>query len=95
MRRPQPLGYSRYRIALEEAGISPLDIDERFRFEGEADFFPAVDVHLLTHGRVEKQRFVPTLAFPPWKRVYGFRTDQRVEEVLRQSAGPGSRPRMM
>ena len=62
------------------------EIDEQFRFEGEADFFPAGDLYLLTHGTLERQRFVPTLAIPPWKRVYGFRTDVRVEAVCDLSA---------
>ena len=71
-----------YARALSAAGIPTATIDERFRFEGEADFFPAGDVYLLTHGPLERQRFVPALAFPPWKRVYGFRTDVRVEPIL-------------
>jgi len=71
-----------YERVLADAGIRTLDVDERFRFEGEADFFPAGDVFLLTHGGVVEQRFVPALAFPPWKRVYGFRTDVGVEEIL-------------
>jgi hypothetical protein len=29
-----------------------------------------------------------TLAFPPWKRIYGFRTDARVEEVLAPLVAP-------
>ena len=37
---------------------------------------------LLTHGRLEKQRFVPTWGLPPWKRVYGFRTDAGVAPLL-------------
>ncbi|MFP8881455.1 MAG: arginine deiminase-related protein [Myxococcota bacterium] len=78
---------AQYRIALAEAGIAPLEIDERLRFEGEADFFPAGDIHLLTHGRVEKQRFVPTWGIPPWKRVYGFRTDVDAEPALQQAIG--------
>ena len=71
-----------YKRVLAAAGIRTTDVDERFRFEGEADFFPAGDVHLLTHGGLERQRFVPTLAFPPWKRIYGFRTDVGVEDLL-------------
>jgi N-dimethylarginine dimethylaminohydrolase len=43
----------------------------------EADFFPAGDRYILTHGRIERQRFVPAVGWPPWKRVYGFRTDRR------------------
>jgi len=70
------------RALLEREGFRVAEIDEKYRFEGEADFFPAGDVYLLTHGRLERQRFVPTLSMPPWKRVYGFRTDVRVEEQL-------------
>jgi N-dimethylarginine dimethylaminohydrolase len=78
---------SAYARALAAAGIPSFDIDRRFRFEGEADFFPVGDRYLLTHGRVEKQRFVPALAIPPWKRVYGFRTDIGVEPLLQEIVG--------
>lgn len=44
-------------------------------FEGEADFFPWGEKYIFTYGRLEKQRFVPRWGFPPWKRVYGFRSD--------------------
>ena len=77
-----------YRSVLEAAGIPCSEIDLGYRFEGEADFFPAGDAYLLTHGRVLRQRFVPALAIPPWKRVYGFRTDAGVEPVLREIVGP-------
>jgi N-dimethylarginine dimethylaminohydrolase len=77
-----------YRRVLERAGFRVAEIDPAFRFEGEADFFPVGDVHLLTHGRVEKQRFVPALGFPPWKRVYGFRTDIRVRQVIEPCVSP-------
>jgi N-dimethylarginine dimethylaminohydrolase len=77
-----------YRRVLEALGIRCSEIDPTLRFEGEADFFPAGDRMLLTHGRVERQRFVPALAFPPWRRVYGFRTDARVEPVLQKIVGP-------
>jgi len=71
-----------YERVLAAAGIRTARIDEAFRFEGEADFFPAGGRYLFTHGRVERQRFVPALAFPPWRRVYGFRTDARVSGIL-------------
>jgi N-dimethylarginine dimethylaminohydrolase len=77
-----------YRAALAETGFRCVEIDERYRFEGEADFFPAGDCHLLTHGTVERQRFVPTFGIPPWKRVYGFRTDARVERILAPMVAP-------
>lgn len=78
-----------YEKALASLGFRLARIDDALRFEGEADFFPVGDTYLLTHGRLEQQRFVPALAFPPWKRVYGFRTDARVEAVL----GPVVAPR--
>jgi len=78
-----------YRRALEGAGIPCSELGPTLRFEGEADFFPAGDLVLLTHGRVLRQRFVPALAIPPWKRVYGFRTDLRVEPLLQEIVGPG------
>ncbi len=71
-----------YRKLLEPMGVPLDEIDESLRFEGEADFFPAGDHFLLTCGRLEKQRFVPRWGFPPWTRVYGFRTDARVEPLL-------------
>jgi N-dimethylarginine dimethylaminohydrolase len=77
-----------YRATLAEAGFATAEIDARYRFEGEADFFPAGDVYLLTHGRIERQRFVPTLGIPPWKRVYGFRTNVAVEQVLSPLVAP-------
>ena len=77
-----------YRRVLEAAGVPCFEINPAYRFEGEADFFPAGDLMLLTHGRVERQRFVPALAIPPWRRVYGFRTDARAEPILRQIVGP-------
>ena len=77
-----------YRRVLETEGFFVSEIDEHLRFEGEADFFPADDFYLLTHGTLERQRFVPTFAIPPWKRVYGFRTDVRVEPLLAPKVSP-------
>ena len=77
-----------YRRVLEAAGFRCAEIDPQYRMEGEADFFPVGDKYLLTHGRIERQRFVPALAWPPWKRVYGFRTDARVEPVLAAIVAP-------
>ena len=80
-----------YRRVLEAAGIPCFELDPAYRFEGEADFFPAGDLMLLTHGRVERQRFVPALAIPPWRRVYGFRTDARALPILQGIVGTGRR----
>jgi len=78
-----------YECVLGVAGFRLERIDESYRFEGEADFFPAGDRYLLTHGQLERQRFVPAWGFPPWKRVYGFRTDARISGLL----APIVRPR--
>jgi len=47
------------------------------RQEGEADFFPAGRYMIFTYGRLERQRFVPRAGWPPWKRIYGFRSEER------------------
>ncbi len=77
-----------YRRVLEDAGFRVATLDPHYRLEGEADFFPIGPCHLLTFGRIEKQRFVPTLAFPPWKRIYGFRSDERVARILEPIVAP-------
>lgn len=77
-----------YRRLLEANGFELAEFDERYRFEGEADFFPAGDVYLFTCGHLERQRFVPALRIPPWKRVYGFRSDARLEPQLTQIVAP-------
>ncbi len=71
-----------YERILAAAGVRTAHIDGALRFEGEADFFPAGEIHLLTHGHLERQRFVLALSIPPWRRIYGFRTDARVSGVL-------------
>jgi N-dimethylarginine dimethylaminohydrolase len=71
-----------YRAFIRSLGHVTNDIQARF--EGEADFFPAGPHMIFTHGRIERQRFVPTLGLPPWKRVYGFRSDDRVLGELRR-----------
>jgi N-dimethylarginine dimethylaminohydrolase len=77
-----------YRRVLEAAGYRTQPFDERYRMEGEADFFPAGAHHLFTHGRLERQRFVPALAFPPWRRIYGFRSDARALPLLAELVAP-------
>jgi N-dimethylarginine dimethylaminohydrolase len=67
-----------YRPFLESMGYRCADIAARF--EGEADFFPAARFMLFTYGRVERQRFVPRMGIPPWRRVYGFRSDSSAVE---------------
>jgi len=74
-----------YRSFIQSLGFATREVQARF--EGEADFFPAGDsLMIFTHGRVERQRFVPAFAMPPWKRVYGFRSDERTLGELQRIA---------
>jgi arginine dihydrolase len=84
-RAGEPAHYAR---VLAEVGIPTEALDPPLRFEGEADLFPARGHYLFTHGRLERQRFVFVLGLPPWKRVYGFRTDARVRERLAPRLAP-------
>lgn len=54
--------------------------------EGEADFFPVGRRYFFTYGQVEAQRFRFRLGLPPYKRVYGFRSDIGVLTELQQVA---------
>jgi N-dimethylarginine dimethylaminohydrolase len=71
-----------YRAMIQGMGYATVDIGPRF--EGEADFFPAGGFMIFTHGRVERQRFVPRFGLPPWRRVYGFRSELAALEELRE-----------
>jgi N-dimethylarginine dimethylaminohydrolase len=77
-----------YRKLLEAKGIRLAELDARHRFEGEADFFPVGDAYAFTCGALERQRFVPAWRFPPWRRVYGFRSDARLEPQLAAIVAP-------
>jgi len=69
-----------YRSAIEPLGLRCHTLEARF--EGEADLFPAGDRYLFTYGEIQRQRFVPRCGIPPWRRIYGFRSDLRaLEEV--------------
>ncbi len=74
-----------YRPMIQSMGYATVDVAPRF--EGEADFFPAGRFMIFTHGRVERQRFVPRLGIPPWRRVYGFRSELAALEELRTIVG--------
>ena len=75
-----------YQSFIRSLGFLTNEIEARF--EGEADFFPAGAYMLFTHGPIERQRFVLTIGLPPWKRLYGFRSDDRaLGELGRIAAG--------
>jgi N-dimethylarginine dimethylaminohydrolase len=72
-----------YRHAVEALGLRSHTLASRF--EGEADLFPAGDVYLSTCGEIQTQRFVPRLGWPPWRRIYGFRSEPAaLEEIQRR-----------
>jgi len=73
-----------YRPFLRAMGYETADIQTRF--EGEADFFPAGRFMLFTYGRLERQRFVARFGIPPWKRIYGFRSQREVADELHAAA---------
>jgi len=74
-----------YCNAVESLGLVTKTLDTRF--EGEADFFPAGPYMIFTHGKLERQRFVPKMGLPPWRRVYGFRSDHRAVNELQSIVG--------
>ncbi|MBI1953716.1 MAG: hypothetical protein HYS41_06310 [Candidatus Omnitrophica bacterium] len=90
-----------YRRFLTSLGRAVRDLPSEFSFEGQADFFPVGDpsgdpekqVHLFTHGRIETR--VPGLrpgtrfrwGIPPYRRIYGFRSDRKVLPVLQAIVG--------
>ncbi len=74
-----------YQPFLEKMGYRCAAVASRF--EGEADFFPAGRFMLFTYGKIERQRFIPWLGIPPWRRVYGFRTELGALEELRGIVG--------
>jgi N-dimethylarginine dimethylaminohydrolase len=78
-----------YRAAVESLGLRPRTI--RARFEGEADLFPAGKGWLFTYGEIRRQRFVPRLGFPPWRRIYGFRSEPAALDEIAAIA-PFDRP---
>jgi arginine dihydrolase len=74
-----------YRPFIRAMGYRTRDISARF--EGEADFFPAGPFMLFTHGAIKRQRFVPRFGIPPWKRIYGFRSETAALDELRFIVG--------
>lgn len=74
-----------YRPFLRAMDFETHDIVHRF--EGEADFFPAGRFMIFTYGSIERQRFVPRFAIPPWRRIYGFRSERGAIDELQQIVG--------
>src|SRR5262249_27651045 len=47
---------------------------------------PAGPYMIFTYGNVERQRFVPRAGLPPWRRVYGFRSEHGALPELQRIA---------
>ncbi len=75
-----------YEKCINDLGLKSVSI--RSRFEGEADFFPVGHRYLFTYGAVLQQRFVPQWGLPPWRRVYGFRSEKSAGQELRTFLPP-------
>jgi len=73
-----------YQRLIRSLGLETRDLEARF--EGEADFFPAGRYMIFTYGRIERQRFVPRFGIPPWRRIYGFRSEARALTELQRIA---------
>ena len=74
-----------YQQVLERCGFRTARLQARF--EGEADFFSVGEHYFFTYGRVEAQRFRFRFGFPPYERVYGFRSEIGALAELRQVVG--------
>ncbi len=76
-----------YARIVEAAGLRCRTIARRF--EGEADLFPAGGHYLYTSGELRDQRFQFRFGFPPWKRVYGFRSEPAAIDEISRLFPPG------
>jgi N-dimethylarginine dimethylaminohydrolase len=81
-----------YRAVLEKLTLKIEKFPSSHRMEGEADFFPVGDpsgdpqkrTFLFTSGKLEQQRWEFRPGFPPYKRIYGFRSDRSALSALQQ-----------
>ena len=77
---------------LKRLGFFVSDFPAALPFEGEADFFPVGDpsgdpskeIYLFTYGRIEKPRWVFRVGLPPYRRLYGFRSDREALSSLKR-----------
>ena len=98
--RPNPARYQErglYRRFLTDHRIPVKELPEAdSQWEGEADSFPVANpsrhptpwTYLFTYGRLERQRFALRVGWPPYRRVYGFRTDQQAQQAIQQIVHP-------
>jgi len=85
-----------YRRIIGSLGLTVLDLWSGYPFEGEADFIPVGDpsddpektVYLFTYGWIEEQRTSFRWGIPPYRRIYGFRSDRRNRSTLESIIRP-------
>jgi N-dimethylarginine dimethylaminohydrolase len=82
------------RRAISDLGLRLMEFPAQVPFEGEADFTPVGEpsgqrvTYLFTFGRIERPRLSGRIGWPPYRRVYGFRSDSRALPALRQIVQP-------
>lgn len=98
--RPNPTRLAEralFRPFLEAQGYRVAELPgPPLQWEGEADTFPVGDpsgdpartVYLFTHGRLERSRWVGRWGWPPYRRLYGFRTDAKALWAIQQIVMP-------
>ncbi len=86
-----------FRPCLEQHGYRVEELPgPPHQWEGAADTFPIGDpsgnpaktLYLFTHGRLERLRWAWRAGWPPYRRVFGFRTDERVLPAIRTVTAP-------
>lgn len=77
-----------YQRKISELGLEVRRLPSLHPFEGEADFIPVGDLFLFTYGQLEQPRWEYRLGFPPYRRIYGFRSDYRQLPALRVIVHP-------
>lgn len=80
-RRPEEGVYADF---IEKLGLKVHRISRQF--EGQADLIRWGEQFLYTYGKMVEPHFAARLGIPPWKRFYGFRSDQQaLNELARWS----------
>ena len=85
-----------YQRKISGLGLEVRRMPSPHPFEGEADFIPVGDpsgdpaktVYLFTYGQLERPRWEFRPGFPPYRRVYGFRSDYRLLPALKSVVHP-------
>lgn len=77
-----------YQRKISELGLEVRRMPSPHLFEGEADLVPAGGLFLFTYGQLEQPHWKFRPGFPPYRRIYGFRSDYRLLPALRAIVHP-------